>query len=71
MSKDITIFVCGNSISSAHRNEYGELPDSTDRKLHEADVVFDVCATNGQVRIEVSKNRYRNGFIIDHQERTT
>jgi hypothetical protein len=71
MSKDITIFVCGNSISSANRNQYGELPDSADRKLHEADTVFDVCVSNGRVLIEVSKNRSGKGFTINHQERTT
>jgi hypothetical protein len=71
MAKDITIFVCGNSISSAHRNQYGELPDSADRKLHEADTVIDVCADNGKVRIEVVKNRSGSGLVVNHLERTT
>jgi hypothetical protein len=70
MSKDITIIVCGNSILSANRNQYGELPDSAYRKLHEADVVFEVCVTDGQIQLEVHKNRSGKGFIIDNQERT-
>jgi hypothetical protein len=71
MSKDITIFVCGNSISSAQRDQYGELPSSVERTLHEADVAFDIHAVDGKVVIDVHKNRLNCGLTINHHERST